>query len=329
MKYTKRHICFNKTGIVIPVIILSVILLSCPLFAQDIIDKPVYLKYLSGQTTFYTGQEYTLLLDKGDNFWESADSLNIRISYANKVILERNSSAEFPVKFQFKYPKLRPGVVADAVLTVSAYYKGKMQKGIYQKKLYFYSKEVDGQSLLKKEELGVLDQTENSDLIKFMDDQRILYSRIHSLSGFKGKWVICAGLNFEIGAGLFDELYSMVSSGVSMLVLPPIKGNFIISSYKKNTESSFSDEIRIKDFDKRFNLMTIGSGGKQSKTVFQYEVKNNVMNIEFEPLANGYSWFEFEDENARLIVLGWDLIKLSETNPTANRLIYSILNKIK
>ena len=82
-------------------------------------DQP--LIYLSGQTTFYAGQEVTLQWQQGArDSWQDIDRLNARLVYANKTILQQNLKPFFPLKFTFVYPELRDAISVDPVLVITA-----------------------------------------------------------------------------------------------------------------------------------------------------------------------------------------------------------------
>jgi len=334
MKSIRRHIvCRNqqkrhpeKCRIILS--LLMTIILSFSVSAQENLgSESEYLIYLSGQSTFYAEQDYILQWDKGKDYWKDTKSFIVRVSFANQTIVERHLTAQFPLKFMLHYPRIRPGVIAEATLTISAYFNGQVQKGVHKQTIFAYSKEhpIKWGAVFKDSVIGVLDQTEDKTLIQFLDNLNIPFTKVYSLSDFTGQWMICGGIDIGGNNSLFDKLYSLMQRDVTIIVLPPIKGSFNLPPHKKGRRLTMGDEDIIKDMDKRFNLETINNQSDGAEVTFQEKSLGEYIGIEISPNGEGFSWFELAEGNARMIFCGWNLTDLHEQNPTAALLLRHLL----
>ena len=289
-------------------------------------DQPTeYLGYQSNQTTFFAEQEYTLIWDKGPGFWRDADRLNFRMVYANTTIFEQNYPPAFPLHVDFKYPQLRPGVTADPVLIVTAFSYGQPLKGIYHKQFFFFSKNQEFTPARNPEDIGVLDRTEDGALKALLNDFEIPFIEITDFSDFNGGWILCAGLDFTGSGSLFDELLQAFSKGISILILPPMEGEFLWPSLTEETRVTLSAEDIVQDADKRFNLLTAGPGGKRADVYFQLESKGDDVVVKCSKTKPGHSWMEFRAKGTKMIFGGWNLQRNAAMNPTMRLLLNNIL----
>ena len=294
---------------------------------EDLGSKSEYLIYLSGQSTFYAEQDYTLQWDRGKDYCKNIKSFIVRVSFANQTIVERHLTTQFPLKFKLHYPKIRPGVIVKATLTISIYLNGQIQKDIHKQTIFAYSKEhlIKWDKALKNFDIGVLDQTEDKTLVHFLDSLNIPFTKVYSLSDFTGRWMICSGIDFGDNNSLFGKLYSLMRRNVKVLALPPIKGIFNFPPHKKGRRLIMSDEDIIKDMDKRFNLETIPNQSDGAEVTFQEKSLGEYIGIEISPNGEGFSWVELAEGNDRMIFCGWNLADLHEQNPTSALLLRHLL----
>lgn len=279
--------------------------------------RAAQLDYQSRQTTFFAQQNYTLTFTQGDNFWPNADAFNIRVVYANKTILERNYQAKFPLKIEFQYPHLRPGVVADPMLIIRAYSKGEMLKPVYQQQLFFFSEDYAWAQSLNSIKIGIFDQTENNRLKSFMDSSEIPFTEVYDFSTFDGDWIICSGVDFTQNYSLFTEIQQAFLRGVSILVLPPVQGDLIWPKFQYPVNIVFAHQDRVKIFDKRLDFHAEAANGNEGAVHFQLNTDGNNVFVEcLQSGKTGYAWLEFQTPKARMIFLGRDILPLAPSNPS-------------
>jgi len=247
--------------------------------------------------------------------------------YANKTIFERNYQPTFPLKLDFQYPQLRPGVIADPVIVITPFSQGKVLTNAYQKQLFFFSKNQELAPFLREKDIGILDQTAEGVLAALMNEMEVSFTKINDFSDFDGDWIVCAGLDFTDSFSLFNELTEAFSNGVSLLILPPLEGEFHWPSLTEETRATFSHEGIVQDFDKNLNLLTAGPDGAQAAVYFQLAAKGDEVVVNCSKTNKGYSWLEFRGEESKMIFLGWDLHAHVTTNPTMRILLNNILTQ--
>jgi len=310
-----------------PLILFPLFFLFCGTMPAQAGQQAEYLVYQSNQTTFFAEQEYTLIWNRGRHYWQDADALKVRMVYANKTIFERNYQPVFPLKLDFKYPKLRPGIIADPVIVITAFSQGQVLKDVYQKQLFFFSQNQEFAPGLHEKDIGILDQTEEGVLTALMNELEISFTKINDFSDFDGDWIISAGLDFTGSFSLFDELTQAFSRGVSLLILPPMEGEFSWPSLPEETRATFSHESIVQDFDQRLNLFTAGPEGTQADVYFQLGINGEDVVVKCAKADKGYSWLEFRGKESKMIFLGWNLQTNVKTNPTTRILLKNILTQ--
>ncbi len=283
-----------------------------------------YLKSLSRQTTFFAEQEYSLILDKGRDCWPDADTLKVRMVFANKTVFEKNFPAKFPLKVDFQYPQLKPGVIADPLLIITAFSQEEMLKGIYQKQLFFFPQKQSPAPGLYTEEIGIFDQTGEGLLKNSLQEMGIPFTEIYEFSDFNGPWIVGSGLDFSNNYSLFEEMLEAFSKGTSLLILAPLEGEFPWPDMKKITRVIFSDESIVADYDKHLNLLTDGMNGTEGHVTFQVGSNGESSVIKCTGDRQGYNWLEFQTPESRMIFLGWNLPAYTGKNPT----MFMLLNRI-
>jgi len=282
------------------------------------------LIYCSGQTTFYSGREINLQWRASPGSWKDADALHTRLVYANKIVLQQNLPPVFPLRLTFTYPELRPGVTADPVLIITATRQGETIGDPYEQQLYFFSSTTNVQTTMSASDVGVWDLTEENILTQWLEEMSVPFTPLMDIADFKGRWLICAGLDFDGRPSLFDALQSKLEQGTSILGLPPIQGSFPIPAYKKGSRLLLAGGEIVREINKIWNLDTLKDSSTQA-TGFRFAAQDDMAVVETTAFAEGHTWFEYRRGDSRLIFWGWDLALISQTNPSARDLFTYLL----
>ncbi|MCD4780355.1 MAG: hypothetical protein K8S27_07405 [Candidatus Omnitrophica bacterium] len=299
--------------------------LAFPVLANS---SELSLNYLSGQTTFYANQEITLQWQPDRPMdWQNVNRLQARMIYANKTIFHQNLQPVFPLKLNVTYPELRPGVIADPVLVVIATLNDGTLEEVARHQFYFYASDLEFGALQFNHEIGVYDQTDDQTLIVFMDKMKIPYTPLMDMTEFNGAWIVCAGLDFDQGPSLFEELQDKFDQGISLLVLPPLTGRFPLPFYSKDSRMFFADSEIIKDFNKAWNLKTAKQERASALIGFLPSPGEDSVMMGQTSGNDGYDWFEYRKKSCAMIFLGWDLLSLSDSNPSAKFLFQYLLTE--
>ncbi len=306
---------------------LLILFISFPGLCAD--THPDRLEYLSGQTLFYADESYTLSWSAQRVAGEKLDSLVFSIRYANGTILTRylTPGQKTGPTVTFRYPKLRWGVTVKTTALISS-----GNRTLYKQTFYFVSKTPPPRHLIPA--VGIMEGRGTGVLETFLKHINIPYTRISSPEGFKGKWIICSGLDFS-GTGVFSQLIKSAGNGVSILVLPPYKGRIVFPEYKRGMQVDMGDESLIKILHciktqrKNNTAQAVArvEPGSIAGTVFLKPVAvGNKAGISFEKNAPGFTWLQFKFKKGGVFFCGWDLGKIYLKNPYAAILIAELVD---
>jgi hypothetical protein len=314
----------NLTHKFVPV---CLILMSLLIAGTSRADDERLLICESGQTTFFAEREYILKWEKGRDFWENADSLALRLSSSNKIILQQNIPAKAPVIFKLNCPELRPGIVLDATITISAYSQQQLQQRVYSQNVRIYSKE---QPLLTQgigpSDLGVIDKTPDKRLVSMLKHFGLPYTPVERITDLPHKWMFCAGLDFN-NSLLFDGLYALTGKDHSVLVLYSVKGKFLLPPFAEKGRITLADHYIIRDMDKHLNLLTTGQAAIQDES-FQFKMIGGKPGVEIVNTAEGFGWVELRKDQGKMIFCGYNLYNIYEDNPSVGMMIADLLKDI-
>jgi hypothetical protein len=303
-----------------------ILILMFPLRSQA---ADVSLTYLSDQTVFFAQQEISLRWQPTDvSAWQGVQQIQARFIFANKTVLQQNFSPAFPLEFTFQYPEIRPGVIIAPVLVLSASMEDGTIVEVDRQQFYFYPASLSLNAIDPGLEIGVFDQTEEQALTAFMEDWGIPYIPLMDFSDFDGAWIICAGLDFEQSPSLFEELQVKFDQGLSILILPPWTGEFSLPAYRPDGRLVLASQGIIQDFNKTWNIRTARPGSPLPFIRFLPAQGDDRVVIKQTDRKNGYHWLSHHAGSQAMVVLGWDVMSLSETNPVAALLFQYVLTEI-
>lgn len=317
---------FRLTHIIVGTcLILTGLLFAETGFAQD----NDLLTYQSGQTTFFAGQDYTLQWDRGENVWQSMDALVLRVVSANKIVLQQNLPARFPVVATLRYPGLRAGVVMDATITISAYFQQQPQKNVYSQQVFFFSKDQPFLTQhIAASDIGVIDKTPDKALAALLKYYDIPYVPVNTssnqLAGLPHKWFFCAGLSFT-SPQLFDTLYAALSNKHSVLIFPPVKGKFILPPFNEENRITLANQNLLSEIDKKLNLKTAGKPHIQNAS-YNITMIGDRPGISIDDKADGFGWLELTNNHEKMIFCSYNLLDTYKNNPAVMLLLTKLLD---
>ncbi len=286
------------------------------------------LTYQSGQTSFFTEQDYLLKWNEGTSSWLTVDSFVIHISSNNKTMMQLQISNRFPLTLKLRFPEIRNNVVMEAMITISAYYKGIALEETYSLKIFLFSKEQSFiNQTMQSSDLGIIDHTENKDLTKLLMHYSIPFTQINSLADIPYKWIFCSGLDFQNNGYLFKKLYSLLEKGKSILIIPPIKGQFLLPSFVKGDGINLADHNIIKTIDKKLNFET-SNIPNISEVNYKIKMFGDYIGIGIETVGDRteFGWLEFRKREKRMIFCGYNLFYLYSTNPSVGIFLQKLIN---
>jgi len=276
-----------------------------------------FLIYLSGQSAFYSGQDYELQWSEGAAHWPGAEGYVIQISYADKIVLQQQVERLTPIRATLRFPAVKSGVRTEAMLSISAYAGDQTLAGIHMQPIAVYAKRKLGRidNMFRPLRIGVLDFTEQGSLVQFLAENGIAATQVGSAVGFSGRWLFVAGADFNNNSNLFVELYALWQQGISIFVLPPVSGIFPLPPFQSGDHFVFSDTQVAKDVDPLWSLQLANGNRTARRIVFRSTIFGEQAGYEASKDGEGSSWIGFSRYGASLILCGWDLPAMNEESP--------------
>lgn len=288
-------------------------------------SKSLPLDYISGQTSFYTGQDYTLQWAKNPALDLNYKSFMFSLYQGGKPVIRIQLKRQFPLTATFNYPKLRQGVTVKTTAIISASRNNKTWKILFHHPFHFASPglTVSPPSHFKKNSIGVLDLSPGQILVSFLRDRQFPFIRVTEPETFEGKWLLCAGLDFIDSPRLVQRLTAAAKNGTSVLIIPPLNGTFPFPAYIPGMRWTFGDENTLILEDHRLNPVTAGLPRQIS---FVPQTGNNTPGIAVQKETPGFSWAAFKFPRARIFLCGWDLARSASKNPAPVFLLSRLFN---
>ncbi len=294
------------------------------------------LVYLSGQTIFYAGESYTLSWQKKSGFPGQYPALMLTLHAGGRAVVKQQLKQRFPLEVTLRYPGVRPGVIVKTILTISVPGKENSWRSIYSRELYFASQAF--RTGLEKlftapDAVGLLPGsipsavgTAVGTLKEFLRGAGLPFTEITSVNDFQGRWLICGGINFSKSPGLMEELWNAVRRGVSVILFPPLQGNFKLPPYEKGLGLVIGDETTIRGLDHRLDPVTAAPGPQVPGVYFLYHAAHDEALLKCSDQGPGFTWIEFKHPRAGLYAWGWNPAEMAELNPAAVILLRKLLS---
>jgi hypothetical protein len=295
------------------------------------------LQYISGQTTFFSGMEYSLQWRQGDPPPPSSGSLLLVIYHANRAVIkipvsphrrEPETSPGQGIVFEagFQYPELKPGNAIKTQAIILAQKKDDTWVKVFQAPFYFFSRQLQSEPrpFPPEPQAGIIDRSARQALTRLLQETGIPFSRVSSIHDFHGKWLFCSGLDFTADHSLFSELLDLAKKGIFIAVFPPLSGVFPVPGSQPGLLIRLGDQRLARTIDPRLNL-TGGEKEFQNPAVFfQWVNSGREIAIRCSPAGAGFQWLELSFEPGTLLFCGWDVGSMSARNPSARLLVTKI-----
>jgi len=212
--------------------IIILFLYSHGLMAESIEFKDFQKNYYAGEKiTFSFGPEVVMLTAQ-------TKKVSIKLTTLNRTVFHRSvTTGDLKKPFAFTFPKIKDGVKVGAELELT-FLAGNGRVISSQKvELTFYSRNqtVGITKQLKGLKIGVYG--ENYEIDSFLTKNFIPHTRIDELDIFRGKWLICSGI--ELNEDNYRQLRALQSRGISVLLLSPLSGEIPLLKMKNDQSQLF------------------------------------------------------------------------------------------
>jgi hypothetical protein len=331
----RRHIyCKGKLAALAAAFFLSLLITQGRTWGQE--DS---LQYISGQTTFFSGVDYSLQWRQGDPPARQSASMLFVIYHANRAVVKipvvpsrkKTGTAharEVVFQVDFQYPELKPGNAIEAQAVILTQKNNDTWEKVFQSPFYFFPRQFEAgyRSNALEGQIGIIDRSSQQALARILQEMDIPFSRVSSIHDFRGKWLLCSGLEFNGGPSLFPQLLELVKKGISIAVFPPCTGVFPVPSYQPGLQIALGDQRLAKKMDARINL--VGSEAEFQGPAVSFLLKNSggEITVHCSREAAGFHWLEISCERGTLIFCGWNVGGMFMRNPSARLLLTKIVN---
>ncbi len=281
------------------------------------------LKMVPERRAFFAEQPDVLTFN-GNRLPRGAHRATVEILYAGRAVIRRELKPALPLTVNLTFPHLRPGVVADSTIIVSILDRNNRVLTRLRQPVWFYSKDLlqDRRAEFKRLQLKVYAPGDNK-LGAALAHLGIPFETVNNLTDLSGKWVICAGIDFEKYSGIMAEMQTVVAGGTSVLLLPPFSGRTPVQ-LQKLKQMVFADRGHIRYFDKR--LDTARWHGRRNIAPVGCRLTTIAGDVGFETGANGrWDYVELRQQQARLVICGWDLVKYHKVHPAPAVILTELL----
>ncbi len=334
MSSIRRHIyCKGKMAASAAAFFLSLLFTPGKTWAQE---DP--LQYISGQTTFFSGMDYSLQWRQGGPPARQSASLLFVIYHANRAVVKipvvpsrkkTGTASARGVVFQvdFQYPELKPGNAIEAQAAILAQKNNDTWEKVFQSPFYFFSRQFEAgyRSNALEGQIGIIDRSSQQTLARILQEMDISFSRVSSIHDFRGKWLLCSGLDFQGDSSLFSEFLGLLQKGTSIAVFPPCTGVFPVPSYQPGLQIALGDQRLARRMDARINL--VGSEAEFQGPAVSFLLTNSggEIAVHCSRQAAGFHWLEMSCERGTLFFCGWDVGGMFKRNPSARLLLTKIV----
>ena len=241
------------------------------------------------------------------------------------------------VAVTFEFPKVKPGVIMEARLSVAVYgQEGAPPAASHEKMLWVFCDDPFAHQTEWVKQLGIVLFDPEEGTRKAFEKARIPFTAAGNLDAVaelsKGLLVVGEGTSFEDCPGLPDVMMKLAAKGVPVCCLAPSGGEFVLPGTEgaetpRPTRFALRRNDIITELDKRLDATSWPPDGKVVASSLAVRTRREVVVADAVAGDTAWPWLElsFPGDRAKLVVCGFGIVSHWEAGPAPRFLLARIL----
>ena len=269
---------------------------------------------LSPRRAYFAAEEVTFQFGAGPGLPAPLTRLTAELFYADHAVLREELPPALPVRFTWRLPEAKPGVVLDLALVLTA--SGAADaRARYQQPLHLYGRPqtADRQAALTALKLTVYSPGDER-LPAALRQAGIPFTRVDRLRDVDSHWLLASALDFAAFPALTDDLLALAGGGTSVLILPPFAGPVPLSRGGL-AAMSFAGPAVLRERDARADLVGWSAAGPVLAGGASLRPLGEGVGLRLAP-DGAWPWVSLRVGGGQVIFCGFDLTTHAAAHPT-------------